>query len=669
MLRTRGNAVLQSSWDIDVVKRVAKDTLGTKASSFSGSEPHRQLLWDSLVTALEASFINKDSANEDIFDLVDVTKEVHPIFNDILLRALVSLTTPHSPARRWVDASARISPRDGKRALLEITKRLLPPGHRPLRHHEELLGITFGSSNDPEPLVAQFDECLKAIAASGAGPLDDEAAKRQLLAALDADFYKEVITPLRLDTELAKVSIEEVYTHVLEVWWGANPNGPPTRPNTAAPIHTHTPLGLAYAGDEQSGISDFLEEFARIIGEASTLLASLRSDEREVARDTPPPRNDFPRRHGGGGVKFPPSKWRDERNRRTDGKFHGRNRHVGWKHRFAASTLPKGGNWPQGMKPQGARSISFHSASSAFVQECPLCPGHFHDTARCPMVCGSCDVGLCDAAMDLDEIVSAFQTAFDEENDEDFADLCHVHDQPLVRNDPEPFTYPVRHDVGLRAHYAGLGHGASGDGMEGVLSDARGVLESLRSAAAAAQVGGAGAAETCVGSSFSAGSGVGSEFVTGRTAGVDLLEEEEVRHRRIPPAKIKAVVSGRKRRRSARLTALVLGILDKDTEAVAEAKQGSRRIGLGILLTRTAVAVAEAKRKAHGELCLGILDTGPDEAAEAKRKAHAFRSGDIGDYGFDRLAQIIRFCLSTYNAPHLCGTHTDWCCRQSTRGA
>ncbi|KAK3270048.1 hypothetical protein CYMTET_21532 [Cymbomonas tetramitiformis] len=465
--------------------------VGTKASSFSGSEPHRQLLWDSLVTALEASFVNKDNANEDIFDLVDVTKLVHPIFNDILLRALVSLTTPHSPARRWVDASARISPRDGKRALLEVTKRLLPPGHRPLRHHEELLSISFGSSVDPEPLVAQFDECLKAIAASGAGPLDDEAAKRQLLAALDTDFYKEVITPLRLDTELAKVSIEEVYTHILEVWWCANPNGPPTRPKAAAPVPTHTPLGMAYAGGEPSDVSGFLEEFARIIGEASALLASLRHDERESTRDTPPPRIDSHRPHGGGGVRFPPSKWRDERNRRTDGKFHGRNRHVGWKHRFGASPLPKGGNWPQGIRAQGARSISFHSASSAFVQECPLCPGHFHDTARCPEVCGSCDVDLRDAAMDLDEVVSAFQTAFDNENDEDFADLCHEHHRPLVRTDPEPFTYPVRHDVGLRAHYAGLGHGASGDGMEGVLSDARGVLESLRSAATAAQVGGA----------------------------------------------------------------------------------------------------------------------------------------------------------------------------------
>ncbi|KAK3283584.1 hypothetical protein CYMTET_8731 [Cymbomonas tetramitiformis] len=90
--KTRGNAVLQSSLDIDVVKRVAKGTLGNKTSSFSGNEPHRQLLWDSLVAALEQSFVNKETANEDIFDLVDVDKQVHPIFNEILIRSLVSLT-------------------------------------------------------------------------------------------------------------------------------------------------------------------------------------------------------------------------------------------------------------------------------------------------------------------------------------------------------------------------------------------------------------------------------------------------------------------------------------------------------------------------------------------------------------------------------------------------
>ncbi|KAK3287016.1 hypothetical protein CYMTET_5454 [Cymbomonas tetramitiformis] len=474
--RTRGNAVLQSSWDIDIVKRIAKGTLGNKASSFAGSEPHRQLLWDSLVTALERFFVNKDSASEDIFDLVDVDKEVHPIYNDILLRSLVSLTTPHSPARRWVDASARISPRDGKRALLEIPKRLLPPGHRPLRHHEELSNISFGPSDDPEPLVTQFDECIKAIAASGAGArvdifrggdsarignllrphfgprylpgaLDDKAAKRQLLAALDGEFYREVITPLRLDTELAKVAIEEIYNHVLEVWWCAHPNGPPTRPKV---VPSHTPFAAAYAGGDRSDVQDFLDELARVVGEASALLASLRHEGHEGGRDPPPPRDELPRRHDAGGVRFPPSNG-------------------------GVTTVTV------------ALTVSFMDVTAG-VPYC-ICPGHYHDAARCPTVCGSCDVDLRDAAMDMYLVVWAFQTAFNAENDEDFAELCQQHDRPLVRADPEPFTYPAEHDVGLRAHYAGLVHGPTDSGMGDVLADARGVLASLRSAAAAAEVG------------------------------------------------------------------------------------------------------------------------------------------------------------------------------------
>ncbi|KAK3238136.1 hypothetical protein CYMTET_51832 [Cymbomonas tetramitiformis] len=55
--------------------------------------------------------------------------------------------------------------------------------------------------------------------------MDEKAAKRQLLAALDPEFYREVITPLRLDTELAKMALEEIFAHVLEVWWCAHPNG------------------------------------------------------------------------------------------------------------------------------------------------------------------------------------------------------------------------------------------------------------------------------------------------------------------------------------------------------------------------------------------------------------------------------------------------------------
>ncbi|KAK3284938.1 hypothetical protein CYMTET_7435 [Cymbomonas tetramitiformis] len=172
----RATAVLESTWDVDVVKRVAEDTLGNKSSSFSGSEPHRRVLWDFLITSLQQSFAAKDYGSDDMFfDLVDLDKEK-------ILK----------------------NPGKSQRALLEITKRLLPPGHRPLRHHEELLSISFGVDDDPETMVTQFHECFKAIEASTAGAMDEKIAKRQLLAALDPEFYKEVITPLRLDTELAK---------------------------------------------------------------------------------------------------------------------------------------------------------------------------------------------------------------------------------------------------------------------------------------------------------------------------------------------------------------------------------------------------------------------------------------------------------------------------------
>ncbi|KAK3248595.1 hypothetical protein CYMTET_41936 [Cymbomonas tetramitiformis] len=439
--RTRATGVLQSTWDADVVKRVAKDTLGNKSSSFSGSEPHKRVLWDSLVFALEAAFASKEATTSDIFDLVDLEKSLNPVYNDILLRSLVSLTTPHSPARRWVKASARAAPKDGKRALLEVTKRLLPPNHKQLRHHEELLSIFFSSTDDPEPLVARFDECLQAISVSGAGKLDDVYAKRQLLSALDPEFYKEVITPLRLDSELNKVCIEEIYAHVCEVWWCANPDGPTAR-TKSPPI----PISAAaYIPSSNSDFSAFVEEFNRVLHEANDLLRWFKDTERDSApppgpiEPTPPP----PRRKAGGG------------------------------------------NWSQSKyNKQAARNISFHSLSSAFIQECPLCPGHYHDTARCPAVNGACGSDAAAAAQELDEIVSAFQTAFDAEDDAAFAELCSMHSSPLVRSDEHPFTYPASLDLGL----ASLAAPAPSDPeMATRLSEARSVLTGLRDATAAAR--------------------------------------------------------------------------------------------------------------------------------------------------------------------------------------
>ncbi|KAK3242917.1 hypothetical protein CYMTET_47417 [Cymbomonas tetramitiformis] len=121
-----GTGEQNSSWDIDLIKRISRDALGSKDATFKGDEPTRKMLWTSLVTSLRTAFEQKEASNDVLFDLADATKEVNAIYNAIVFSTLTSLTRPNSAARRWVDASGSASPRDGKRALLEITKTPLP---------------------------------------------------------------------------------------------------------------------------------------------------------------------------------------------------------------------------------------------------------------------------------------------------------------------------------------------------------------------------------------------------------------------------------------------------------------------------------------------------------------------------------------------------------------
>ncbi|KAK3278134.1 hypothetical protein CYMTET_13909 [Cymbomonas tetramitiformis] len=179
--RTRATAGLNSSWDIDIIKRISRDALGSKDVTFHGNENNRNTLWTSIVKSLQHAFEQKDPNNTALFDLADATKEVNAIFNGyypsgingILFSTLTSLTYPNSTARRWVEASGRASPRDGKRAILEVTKRLIPRVVRPLGHYEELCSIYFDSKKDPDPLIQDFDACLTAIGNGASGPLDD----------------------------------------------------------------------------------------------------------------------------------------------------------------------------------------------------------------------------------------------------------------------------------------------------------------------------------------------------------------------------------------------------------------------------------------------------------------------------------------------------------------
>ncbi|KAK3282236.1 hypothetical protein CYMTET_10021 [Cymbomonas tetramitiformis] len=236
--------------------------------------------------------------------------------------------------------------------------------------------------------------------------------------------------PLRLDVELAKVELEDIYAHVLEIW------------DANAGKRRHVPLtdkNILYSGQPSDvDVKALIRDFQFHIDAANKVLAALSDDD---AHDEPTTRWPAPatgRPTGKPSVHFPPSSWRDRQNRRVDGKFHGRRRDL--KHRFAASPLPKDGNWPQGVrrhnndkKNYGMHSVSFHVLSKAFVPECVRCPpGFWHDSANCPTADVKCDECVIEQADDADGLVSAFQTAFDTEDDTAFARLCAQHDHPFI---------------------------------------------------------------------------------------------------------------------------------------------------------------------------------------------------------------------------------------------
>ncbi|KAK3272042.1 hypothetical protein CYMTET_19631 [Cymbomonas tetramitiformis] len=101
-------------------------------------------------------------------------------------------------------------------------------------------------------------------------------------------------------------------------------------------------------------------------------------------------------------------------------------------------------------------------------------------------MCVECDADVRNEAYELDEVVSAFQAAFDQEDDAAFAELCQRYSKPTVRDSEEPFTYSQSLDMSLRAHYAGIASPQAADSVWDVVSEARSVLASLRAAATGA---------------------------------------------------------------------------------------------------------------------------------------------------------------------------------------
>ncbi|KAK3288445.1 hypothetical protein CYMTET_4080 [Cymbomonas tetramitiformis] len=137
-------------------------------------------------------------------------------------------------------------------------------------------------------------------------------AKKQLLASLDLDFYDKVIMPLRLDVELAKVELEDIYAHILDVWEQTNPTGCRSKQHLPASFST---VGIAYFGlPSGMDVQALIKGFQFHIDAANKVLSSLTDN---IEDDKPPTRWPAPptgKPTGKPGVQVctpPPSSWRD----------------------------------------------------------------------------------------------------------------------------------------------------------------------------------------------------------------------------------------------------------------------------------------------------------------------------------------------------------------------
>ncbi|KAK3263393.1 hypothetical protein CYMTET_27797 [Cymbomonas tetramitiformis] len=109
-------------------------------------------------------------------------------------------------------------------------------------------------------------------------------AKKQLLASIDLDFYDKLITPLRLDVELVKVELEDIYAHILEVWEQANPTDGRIKQHTSS-VST---VGVAYSGlPSGMDVQTLIKDFQFHIDAANKVLSSLTDN---VDNDKPPTR-------------------------------------------------------------------------------------------------------------------------------------------------------------------------------------------------------------------------------------------------------------------------------------------------------------------------------------------------------------------------------------------
>ncbi|KAK3272079.1 hypothetical protein CYMTET_19601 [Cymbomonas tetramitiformis] len=312
-----------------VAKHVQRKLFDGKEGRFSGAESHAAALFTRMVSALQTAFVTEDIGFAPLFTLDDdATLAVRVEANNLLFSTLELLVDPSSPAADWMDSSHASFPGDGKRVLLEFARRMIPIGD-PFQGQADMLGVRVSAGVDPHGPIEDFNAALKA--ARTRATLLDEDVKSLFIKALDTTFYQPAVSRLLLHDQRAAHDLLTIQQWVRECY------GEHVRAGTATASAHRCSHGTRFM-EKDIGDLDATGEIAdlrtMVLDLKRQLAAFLVTDESE-----PSPRGFTPRA--------------DKPDRRV-------------KTRFAASPLPKGGNWSQTV----SEKVAFHRDTGATIPYC-----------------------------------------------------------------------------------------------------------------------------------------------------------------------------------------------------------------------------------------------------------------------------------------------------------
>ncbi|KAK3286956.1 hypothetical protein CYMTET_5513 [Cymbomonas tetramitiformis] len=375
-------------FDMKVSKSVRQKLFEDKNGRFSGTECHASALFARMVSALQTAFVTEDIGFAPLFLLDDATLPIRVEANALLFSTLELMVDPASPAADWMDSSHSTFPNDGKRVLLEFARRMIPAGD-PFQGQADMLSIRISAGVDPHDKISDFNAALKA--ARTRATLHDEDVKALFIKSLDTVFYQPVVSRLLLlHDQRAAHDLLTIQQWVRECYSEHVRAGTAT---ASGHRYSHGTHFMERDADDSGGPGELADLRTMVLDLKRQLAAFL-----DTAEPGPAPRGFTPRA--------------DKPDRRV-------------KTRFAASPLPKGGNWSQSI----SKKVAFHRDTGATVPYCQnqVCAKgrarHWH--RDCPNG-GRTGLSAYAFAEEAGNSVLAarFQHAIDHDDAEEFDALC-----------------------------------------------------------------------------------------------------------------------------------------------------------------------------------------------------------------------------------------------------